>query len=131
MPLYVCNCVRGAIAEEAKPKIAADITEAHCDVTGAPARFVHAVFFEEADRFPLMGNTAGVYGTIRAGRTQQQIDEIAMRIRQSMSAHAGIALDETGSMMVETPASWVMEGGDVMPEPGEEAEWLAKHGVQP
>jgi hypothetical protein len=30
--------------------------------------------------------------------------------------------------LLEVPASWVMEGGAVMPEPGEEAAWLARHG---
>lgn len=26
-----------------------------------------------------------------------------------------------------TPASWILEGGRVLPEPGEEAAWLADH----
>jgi len=30
--------------------------------------------------------------------------------------------------LLEVPAAWVMEGGAVMPEPGEEAAWLARHG---
>jgi hypothetical protein len=27
------------------------------------------------------------------------------------------------------PAAWIMEGGAVMPQPGDEAEWLARHGA--
>lgn len=30
-------------------------------------------------------------------------------------------------MTVDVPARWVMEGGEVLPEPGEEEAWLAKH----
>ena len=36
MPLYICNAAKGAIDDAAKPKIAADITRVHCEVTGAP-----------------------------------------------------------------------------------------------
>jgi len=28
----------------------------------------------------------------------------------------------------DVPASWVMEGGALLPEPGEEGDWLAAHG---
>jgi hypothetical protein len=27
--------------------------------------------------------------------------------------------------LTDVPASWLMEGGRIMPEPGEEADWLA------
>ena len=47
MPLYLCNAAKGAISDAAKPKIAADITRIHCEVTGAPPQFVHAFFVEE------------------------------------------------------------------------------------
>ena len=30
---------------------------------------------------------------------------------------------------VDVPARWVMEGGDILPEPGDEAAWIAKHGA--
>ena len=100
MPLYLCNAAKGAISDEAKPKIAADITRIHCDVTGAPPQFVHAFFVEEDAAPPLDGKSA---------------------------THAGIDLDAIGMMTTDVPASWAFEGGEVMPEPGEEAEWLARH----
>jgi len=33
------------------------------------------------------------------------------------------------ALVVEVPASNVVEDGSVMPEPGEEAQWLARHGL--
>ena len=48
MPLYICNATNTSLTSEAKTKIAQDITDIHCRVTGAPASFVHAVFFENA-----------------------------------------------------------------------------------
>ena len=127
MPLYICNSARGAIKDSAKPKIAADITRIHCDVTGAPPQFVHAFFVEEAPNQPLGDKSASLFGSIRAGRTDAQKARIISEMRASVEAHTGIALDNIGMTTVDVPASWVLEGGEIMPEPGEEAEWLARH----
>lgn len=127
MPLYSCNAAAGAISEDAKPKIAADITRIHCDVTGAPPTFVHAFFFEDAPHQPLSGKTVFMFGRIRGGRTDAQKAQIIEEITASIHTHAGIPLDDIMMLTDDTPAKWVFEGGAVMPEPGEEAEWLAKH----
>lgn len=128
MPLYMCNAAKGAIDDAAKPKIAADITRIHCDVTGAPPQFVHAFFVEDASNQPLGDKTASLFGSIRSGRTDDQKAQIISEMRASVHAHTGIALEKIGMITADVPASWVLEGGEIMPEPGEEAEWLAKHG---
>lgn len=127
MPLYVVNSRAGAISDEAKAKIAKDITDIHCEVTDAPPTFVHAFFFEEAPHVLLGDNAALLFGQIRAGRNDEQKAEIVERMSQSIHTHAGISRDEIFGATTDTPASWVMEGGDLLPEPGEEAEWLAAH----
>lgn len=127
MPLYMCNSTKGAIPEEAKPKIAADIANIHCEITDAPPTFVHALFLEEAPQVPLEGKTALLYGSIRHGRTEAQKQEIVDRMAASIHRHAGIPLEEILATTVDVPASWVMEGGDILPEPGEEEEWLKAH----
>ena len=120
-----------AIVDAAKPKIAADITRIHCDVTGAPPQFVHAFFTEDSPAQPLDGKTAILFGSIRAGRTDDQKARIVSEMRQSVQTHTGIALEHIGMTTADVPASWVLEGGEIMPEPGEEAEWLAKHHAVP
>lgn len=128
MPLYMCNAAKGAIDAAAKQNIAVDITKIHCDVTGAPPHFVHAFFVEEAPYQPLNGMSAVLLGSIRAGRTEAQKSMIASEMRLSIHRHAGIPIEEIVVTTSDTPASWVMEGGVVMPEPGDEAAWLeAKH----
>ncbi len=127
MPLYLCNAAKGAISDAAKPKIAADITRIHCAVTGAPAQFVHAFFVEEDTAPPLDGKSAILFGSIRGGRTDAQKDQIISEMRQSIQTHAGLDLEDIGMLTTDVPASWAFEGGEVMPEPGEEAEWLARH----
>lgn len=131
MPLYICNAAKGAIDDAAKPKIAADITRIHCAVTGAPPQFVHAFFVEDSPAQPLNGKSASLFGSIRAGRTDAQKAQIVSEMRASVQTHAGLPLDDVSMITADVPASWVLEGGEIMPEPGEEAEWLARHAPQP
>ena len=66
-------------------------------------------------------------GSIRAGRNEEQKTQIIDEMRQAIHEHAGLALDDINVVIRDTPASWVMEGGDIMPEPGEEEAWFAAH----
>ena len=127
MPLYMTNAAKGAIDDNAKRKIAADITRIHCEVTDAPPAFVHAFFVEDAPHMPLDGKSAFLMGSIRAGRNGDQKTQIIDQMQQSIHEHAGLALEDIHVVIRDTPASWVMEGGDIMPEPGEEAAWFAAH----
>ncbi|MEM1434939.1 MAG: tautomerase family protein [Pseudomonadota bacterium] len=127
MPLYLCNFAQGAIADAAKPRIAADITRIHCAVTDAPPQFVHAFFLEDAAHQPLNGKSAKLLGSIRAGRSEAQRQQIIDEMSASIQAHAGLEQNAIEVVLTDVPASWVMEGGEIYPEPGEEAEWLAQH----
>lgn len=127
MPLYLCNSVTDAIAEEAKQRIAVDITRIHCSLTNAPAKFVHAFFLENAPNHDLMGKSICLTGNIRAGRTDEQKQGLVSQMLHSIETHTGIEPTDAIVNIVDTPASWVMEGGEVFPEPGEEAEWLANY----
>ena len=125
MPLYICSTQKDALDQPAKEKIANAITDIHCSVTGAPASFVHAVFFEDHPQFSPGDKTLLVRGTIRRGRSDAQKSEIAKKIKSSLAELGGAEAQQVDALIRETPASWVMEGGEIMPEPGEEAEWFA------
>lgn len=130
MPLYICNSRPGAVPHSAKAAIAEDVTRIHCEVTGAPSTFVHVFFFEDAPMPPLEKTSATLYGQIRAGRTPAQKAQICSEMRRALAEHSGLALEATHAFTTDTPASWVMEGGDVLPEPGEEEAWLARHNAK-
>ncbi len=127
MPLYLCNMKSGSVPTEAKAKIAQDVTDIHCKATDAPAEFVHVFFLEEAEAPPLESNQVHLQGNIRAGRNSAQKDEIIHGMCSSIVRHTGLNISDIGMQLLDVPASWVMEGGDVFPEPGEEAAWLAAH----
>jgi phenylpyruvate tautomerase PptA (4-oxalocrotonate tautomerase family) len=127
MPLYRCAVAEGLTREEQRARIAKEIVRIHCGVTGAPASFVHAFFRESpADELP-DGKLAFVLGSIRWGRTDEQKQQIVSELTNVVTDVLGCKADEVGVVTVDVPSKWNMEGGELLPEPGEEAEWLARH----
>jgi phenylpyruvate tautomerase PptA (4-oxalocrotonate tautomerase family) len=125
MPLYRVSIPSGSLTVAQRAQIAEAITEIHCDVTGAPALFVHAFFFD------VPASAAGprhqVHGSIRAGRTPEQKQSLRDRMRDAVARISGCASDDVAVSTSDVPARWVMEGGVLMPEPGEEKRWLLQH----
>lgn len=122
MPLYVCSAPPGLIAESAKPEIAEDVTRIHCEVTGAPRTFVHVFFMEQE-----AAEGALLQGNIRHGRTEEQKQNMRTQMATAITSRAGLDDDAVKVATIDVPASWVMEGGDILPEPGEEDAWMEKH----
>ena len=127
MPLYRLALRQGSSSEEQRARIAKEVVRIHCGVTGAPPSFVHA-FFSEAppDELP-DGKAAFVLGSIRWGRTDAQKAEIVSELTRSVANALGLAEAEVGVVTVDIPSRWNMEGGELLPEPGEEEAWLARH----
>ena len=127
MPLYRCTISEGLTTYEQRLEIEKEITRIHCEVTGAPPVFVHAFFVE--DRVGMMAEStrAIVIGSIRAGRTSEQRERIVSHIKDAFARVCSVEADQMIVALVDVPARWVMEGGAIMPEPGQEAAWLEKH----
>lgn len=122
MPLYICGAPAEVLDAQQRQRIAAAITRIHCDVTGAPPTFVHVVFDESKDGY-------SVLGTIRAGRTEDTKAELKRQIAHAVAATVGVAVETVSTFTIDIPASWVMEGGALLPEPGAEDDWLAAHAI--
>ena len=122
MPLYLCAVPKGSADDAAKQTIARELTRIHCDLTQAPPTFVH-VFFLEDDNL----KHAQLQGSIRAGRTEEVVSQLVMEMREAVASTLAMDLEQVHMATRNVPSSWVMEGGDLLPEPGEEAEWLAMH----
>ena len=120
MPLYICGAPASTLNDDQRRRIAEAITHVHCEVTGAPAMFAHVVLDESKTEY-------SVFGTIRAGRS----DEVKNDLKQQMAAAVAGVVDvdaaKVAVLTADVPASWVMEGGALLPEPGEEGDWLAAH----
>lgn len=121
MPLYTCHSPPDLIDADRRQRIAEAITDIHCTLTTAPPTFVHVQF---RDRDPDPGEPlVSLSGGIRAGRPDSVTRDLVDRISGAVSEISGVDRDRITMRTVETPASWILEGGRVMPEPGQEAAW--------
>ncbi|MEM7543503.1 MAG: 4-oxalocrotonate tautomerase [Pseudomonadota bacterium] len=128
MPVYTVAS-RAPLNYETRQQAAKSITEIHCAVTGAPPEFVNIVFME-GHRIK-EGKELGVIGTVRKGgnRNKELTDSLRQQIHDGVAAATGLARQQMATKLIGFPASWAMEGGEILPEPGEEGAWLKRSEV--
>ena len=125
MPFYRTNIRPGLLDVDGRATFSHDVVDVHCGVTGAPPSFVH-VMYTETDAMP-DGIDGQVFGTIRSGRNGDQKREIAARLSALLADRAGVSVDAVTVATADIEASYTMEGGVLLPEPGsaEEEAWSA------
>jgi len=132
MPLYISINEAGTLNDAQRAEIAAGITDIHLKLAHGLRQFVNVVFQEYPAGLGFNAGSTGspmiVRGSIRAGRDQSvktamlgAISDLVMRVSKIEPRHLTVSL-------VDAKASNVMEGGVILPEPGEEAAWLAEVG---
>ena len=127
MPLYRCVVPKDSVPYEQRAAIAKAFTDVHCGSTGAPRSFVHVVFDEGGDRFE---TPYFLDGFNRAGRPEALKAQLLADLTAAFIEIAGIDADTVSGRINEGPAKWTMEGGMVLPEPGEETEEWYSHDLQ-
>ena len=125
MPFYHALVRPDLLTEPQRQLFANDVVEIHCDVTGAPPSFVHVLVTEDHDHQLPEAQAAVVNGTIRAGRNAEQKAEIARRLSTALARTANVDHATVSTATRDIQASYTMEGGVLLPEPGsqEEADW--------
>lgn len=126
MPLYRLKIPQDSVNPQQRAAIAKSFTDIHCDSTNAPRNFVHVFFDEHPENESPWPARYYMDGINRAGRPQEVTDKLLNDLLASFAAHSGLPRDQIAGRIGVTPASWIMEGGAVLPEPGQEgAEWYA------
>ncbi len=123
MPMYTLSS-KTQVEESLCLELSRAITDIHCGITGAPRTFVQVVF---SHGVPLRaGAHLNVLGNVRKGRTGEMNDLLKQDLREGIAAIMNAPVTTIDLSLFEVPAGWVMEGGEVLPEPGEEehCEWL-------
>ena len=127
MPYYRCVVPKDAIPFDQRQRVAKAITDVHCGMTGAPRSFVHVTFAAGG-----AGEFAEPYyidGGNRAGRPAELKERLLGELKRAFRDITGVPDDQLGGRITEGPASWSMEGGHVLPEPGEEGPEWYEHAV--
>jgi len=123
MPMYTISSVAPIQTAKRQP-LAEMIMDVHCDLTGAPQTFVQVVL---SFGVPLdNAHAIQIFGNVRKGRTAEANETLRRKLKESAADLLKLSPSKIEVALSEVPASWVMEGGEVLPEPGEEDEcsWL-------
>lgn len=129
MPTYTVTSANIQLSVDRKARIAAGITQAHNEATGAPGYFAQVIFsgLQGDDHFvggrPNSAPHLFVYGVIRAGRTIEVKRTLISRIVDTVREAAGIGPEDIWVYVQDMDASQMVEFGRFLPQPGEEHEW--------
>ncbi|MFF2554210.1 4-oxalocrotonate tautomerase [Nocardia sp. NPDC058058] len=122
MPLYnvACRALPDTIAHQS---IVDAITNTHCEITAAPPEFVSVVFLHG---HPIRTDIElSVIAGVRGGgnRNADLFTRLERTLQTTIAAAAHLEPPAVEIALIEFAASWIMEGGVVLPEPGEEENW--------
>ena len=128
MPIYQCVVPEGATTPEQRAEMASELTKIHSEATGDTPELVQALFLEiptgyafTAGKPSAMSNIAGY---IRAGRSPEVRAQLFERINAAWSDITGIPDTQLKLTLLDIPAAWIMQAGMMLPEPGNDEEWL-------
>ncbi len=129
MPIYHCTTTQSTISTEKKAALAGEISRIHSEINHVPSTYVNVVFHElpadcvYTDARP--ANPLLITGWVRDGHPEEETTRLATTIAAAATAVTGIPPERVLVVFESSPAHYAVEGGRVLPEPGEEAAWLA------
>jgi phenylpyruvate tautomerase PptA (4-oxalocrotonate tautomerase family) len=129
MPTYTVTSANVVLTARQEADIAAAITRAHHEATGAPAFFAQVIFNEIMSGKHYIGGKPYsaphlfVQGLIRAGRGAEAKAALIKDIAAKVQTIAGIGAEDIWVYIQEIPAIQMIEFGRVLPEPGAEEAW--------
>lgn len=130
MPIYQCVVPQGTVTPEQKAQMAGELTRIHCEATGDSPAFVQALFLEipsgSAFTAGQPSKMANIAGYIRAGRSPEVRAQLFEGINAAWSEITGFPDTQLKLTLLDIPASWIMQAGMMMPEPGNDDEWLER-----
>ncbi len=129
MPIYTCTAAESTLTADSKATLAGEIAQIHSAINHVPSTYVNVVFHElpadnvYTDRVP--DRPLLISGWVRDGHPEHETTRLATQIAAATTRITGVPADRVMVVFVSSPAHYAVEGGRVLPAPGEEAAWLA------
>jgi phenylpyruvate tautomerase PptA (4-oxalocrotonate tautomerase family) len=129
MPVYTCTTTTSTLTSGIKRALANEIGRIHAEINHVPSTYVNVVFHE----LPPGGiytdgeaaNPVLVNGWVRSGHPDDKTTRLATEIAAAVSRIVNIDPDRVLMVIQNSPAQFAIEGGRILPEPGQEQAWLA------
>lgn len=129
MPIYTCTTNNSTLTAENKSELATEIATIHASINNVPATYVNVVFHElPAGNVYTAGVPASpilVNGWVREGHPEAETTRLASEIAAAVTRITGADAERVLVLMQSSPARFAIEGGRVLPEPGQEQAWIA------
>jgi phenylpyruvate tautomerase PptA (4-oxalocrotonate tautomerase family) len=129
MPVYTCTTTTSTLTADIKSALAKEISRIHAEINHVPSTYVNVVFHElppggiYTDGVP--ANPVLVNGWVRSGHPTDKTSLLTTEIASAVSRIVNIDADRVLMVIQNSPARFAVEGGRVLPEPGQEQAWLA------
>ena len=129
MPVYTCTTTTSTLTADVRSALAQEISRIHAEINHVPTTYVNVVFHElPAGRIYTDGvpaNPVLVNGWVRSGHPADKTTSLATEIAAAVSRIANVDPDRVLMVIQNSPASGAVEGGRILPEPGQEQAWIA------
>ena len=130
MPIYTCTIAQSTFSAETRRTLAGEIARIHSSINHVGSKYVNVAFHElAADDLYTGGIPASpvlVTGWVREGHPADETTRLATEISTAVTNILGIDVERVLVVIQPSPASFAVEGGRVLPEPGHEQAWLAE-----
>ncbi|WP_210587686.1 tautomerase family protein [Streptomyces sp. GESEQ-35] len=131
MPIYTCTTAQGTLRAGAKGALAAEIARIHAEINHVPPAYVNVLFSELPQESVYVGGEPGapllIGGWARRGHPQEETTRLALELSAAASRITGIAEHRILVVIQDSPARSAVIAGQVLPDPGQEKEWLLQH----
>jgi phenylpyruvate tautomerase PptA (4-oxalocrotonate tautomerase family) len=129
MPIYTCTTAESTLSGTVKADLAGEITRIHTEINHVPSTYVNVVFNElPVGNVYTDGKPAQpllITGWVRDGHPEAETTRLATEIAAAATRTTGVPPDRVLVVFQSSPAHYAVEGGRVLPAPGEEAAWIA------
>jgi phenylpyruvate tautomerase PptA (4-oxalocrotonate tautomerase family) len=129
MPTYTVTAANVALTSAQEGEIAAAITDAHHQNTGAPGFFAQVLFVRLPEGKHYIGGKLNstphiyIHGLIRAGRSAAAKTGLIQQITSKVREISGVGAEDIWVYVQDIPPEQMVEFGRVLPAPGAEEQW--------
>ena len=129
MPIYTVTTAESVLTAGAQSTLAGEIAQIHSVINHVPSTYVNVVFQElPAENVYTDGVPARpplITGWVREGHPEADTTRLATSIAAAATRITGVPADQVMVVFQSSPIHYAVEGGRVLPAPGEEAAWIA------